>query len=174
MSQSPSPAWLPVRVEAMMTADLEAVLAIERASFPAPWPREIFLRELHDDQIARLFVAHAAEGTHQGTVVGYACAWLVVDELHITNFAVHPEFRRRHVGDQLLQGVLTRAQEQGGRQALLEVRASNRGAQRLYGRFGFVPVAVRKGYYTDNNEDAIVMFLTDIVAGLQRRASQAE
>lgn len=174
MSQMPSPAWLPVRVEAMMAVDLEAVLAIERASFPAPWPRKIFLQELHDDHIARLFVARAAESTHQGTVVGYACAWLVVDELHITNFAVHPEFRRRHVADQLLQGVLTRAQEQGGRQALLEVRASNRGAQRLYGRFGFAPVAVRKGYYTDDNEDAIVMFLADIVAGLQRRASQAE
>jgi len=174
MSRSPSPSWLPVRVEAMMEADLDAVLAIERASFPAPWPRAIFLRELRDDHIARLFVARAAEGAHQGTVVGYTCAWLVIDELHITNFAVHPEFRRRHVGHQLLQGVLTRAQEQGCRQALLEVRASNRGAQRLYGEFGFAPVAVRKYYYTENNEDAIVMFLADIVVGLQRRPAQAE
>ncbi len=174
MSRSPSPTWLPVRVGPMMEADLEAVLAIERASFPSPWPREIFLRELHDDRVARLFVARAAEGTHQGTVVGYTCAWLVIDELHITNFAVHPEFRRQHVGQQLLLGVLTRAHELGCRQAVLEVRASNRGAQRLYGRFGFAPVAVRKGYYTDNNEDAIVMFLADIVAGLQRMSAQAQ
>jgi [ribosomal protein S18]-alanine N-acetyltransferase len=174
MSRAPSPNWLPVRVEAMTEADLEAVLAIERAAFPTPWPRDIFLRELHDDRVARLFVARVAEGAQQGTVAGYTCAWIVTGELHITNFAVHPEFRRQHVGRQLLQAVLRRAHEQGCRQAVLEVRASNRGAQRLYGQYGFAPVAVRARYYTDNGEDAVVMFLADIAAGLQRMPGLAE
>jgi [ribosomal protein S18]-alanine N-acetyltransferase len=174
MSRAPSPHWLPVRVEAMTEADLAAVLAIERASFPTPWSRDIFLRELHDDRLARLFVARVAAGAQQGTVAGYTCAWMVTDELHITNFAVHPEFRRQHVGQQLLQAVLTRAHEQGCRQAVLEVRASNRGAQRLYGQYGFAPVAVRARYYTDNHEDAIVMFLADIAVGLQRPPGLAE
>jgi ribosomal-protein-alanine N-acetyltransferase len=150
----------------MTEADLDAVLAIEAASFASPWPREVFRRELHDPQLAHLFVARVAAGERQGQVAGYSCAWLVADELHITNFAVHPDFRRRHVGQQLLAGVLTRARELGARQAILEVRASNRAAQRLYGRFGFAPVAVRKWYYTDNHEDAIVMFLDDLGARL--------
>jgi ribosomal-protein-alanine N-acetyltransferase len=174
MSRSTSPDWLPVRVERMTEMDLEAVLAIERASFPSPWPGEVFLGELHDERLARLSVARVAEGAHRGTVVGYACAWIIVDELHIINFAVHPECRRRHVGYQLLKGVLTQAHELGCRQAVLEVRASNRGAQRLYSQFGFAPVAVREHYYTEENEDAIVMFLTDIAARLPRTPAQGE
>ncbi len=162
MKPSLQSAWLPVRVEAMTEADLDAVVAIEAASFTSPWPREIFRQELHDPDLAHLFVARVAAGERQGHIAGYACAWLITDELHITNFAVHPDFRRQHVGQQLLAGVLTRARELGARQAILEVRASNRGAQRLYARFGFAPVAVRKRYYSDNHEDAIVMFLDDI------------
>jgi [ribosomal protein S18]-alanine N-acetyltransferase len=165
----PSPAdWLPVRVEGMTAADLAMVLEIERLSFATPWPRDIFLGELGGNDIAHLFVARMIEGEQQGGVAGYSCTWVVADEMHITNFAVHPEFRRQHVGHQLLAGVLTRAVELGCRQAILEVRASNRGAQRLYGHFGFAPVAVRKRYYADNQEDAIVMFLDDIAAHLQR------
>jgi ribosomal-protein-alanine N-acetyltransferase len=154
--------WLPVRVEAMVEADLDEVLAIEKASFPSPWPRDIFQGELRDPQLARLFVARVAAGNSQGHIAGYTCAWLVIDELHITNFAVHPDFRRQHVGQQLLASVLTQARDFGARQAILEVRASNRAAQRLYGRLGFTPVAVRKHYYTEDREDAIVMFLDDI------------
>ncbi len=171
MSLSNAANWAPVRVEAMTEADLPAVLAIERASFPSPWPREVFLRELRENKVAHLFVARAAEGESQGCVVGYICAWAIVDELHITNVAVHPEFRRQHVGQQLLQSVLARAQELRCRQAVLEVRASNAGAQRLYARFGFAPVAVRKHYYTDNNEDAIVMFLDAIAPDPGQRSA---
>ena len=162
MNPSEPAKWLPIRVEAMTEADLPAVLAIERASFPAPWPRGTFLGELRDNRVAHLFVACVVEGTRRRRVVGYICALAVVDEFHITNVAVHPAFRRQHVGQQLLQGVLARAHELGCRQAVLEVRASNTGAQRMYARFGFAPVAVRKHYYNDNNEDAIVMFLNAI------------
>jgi ribosomal-protein-alanine N-acetyltransferase len=166
MTPSSQSEWLPVHVEAMTEADLDAVLAIERASFSTPWPREVFQGELRDPQLAHLFVARVAAGAQQGRVAGYSCTWLITGELHITNFAVHPDFRRRHVGHQLLAGVLTQARALGARQAILEVRASNRAAQRLYGSLGFAPVAVRKRYYTDNAEDAIVMFLDDIGARL--------
>jgi ribosomal-protein-alanine N-acetyltransferase len=171
MTPTPQGAWLPVRIEAMTDADLNEVLAIEDASFPSPWPREIFQAELRDPHLARLFVARVAAGAQQGRVAGYTCTWLVTDELHITNVAVHPDFRRQHVGQQLLMGVLTQARDFGARQAILEVRASNRGAQHLYGRLGFAPVDVRKHYYTDNREDAIVMFLDDIAARFPAQSS---
>jgi ribosomal-protein-alanine N-acetyltransferase len=154
----------------MSEADLGPVLDIEYLSFTSPWPRDIFLNELRGSDIAHLFVARISEGDEQGRVAAYCCSWIVADELHITSFAVHPRFRRQHVGQQLLAGVLARAIEMGCRNAVLEVRASNRGAQRLYSRFGFAPVAVRQRYYADNNEDAIVMFLENIAAQLPRHS----
>jgi len=169
MTPSPPAGWLPVRVEPMAEADLGRVLDIEYLSFATPWPRDIFLDELRGSDVAHLFVARLVEGNQQGSVAGYSCTWVVADEMHITSFAVHPRFRRQHVGQQLLEGVLTRAVEVGCRQGVLEVRASNRGAQRLYSQFGFAPVAVRKRYYVDDHEDAIVMFLDDIATQLQRR-----
>ena len=172
MSTSESGNWLCVRVDPMAEEDLDQVLAIEEAAFPSPWRREVFLGELRANKVACLFVARAAEGATQGCVVGYTCTWAIAPEMHITNFAVHPEYRRQHVGQQLLQGVLTRAHALGCRQAVLEVRASNWGAQRLYARFGFAPVAVRKHYYTENREDAIVMFLDEITAHLPQGAAQ--
>ena len=174
MSASESSTWLPIRVESMQEADLARVLPIERASFPAPWPRQYFLRELRDNQVAHLFVARVAAGPGQGDIVGYCCTWAIVDELHITNFAVDADVRRQHVGQQLLAGVLARALELQCRQAVLEVRASNLGAQRLYARFGFAPVAVRKRYYTEEHEDAIVMFLDDIAPHLQQAGTRTQ
>lgn len=175
MSSSEQTSWLPVRIESMQEEDLDAVLGIEEDSFAAPWSRQIFLGELYDNRVAHLFVACVSEGPQQGRVVGYSCTWAVADELHITNFAVHTEFRRQHVGQQLLAGMLVRAHELKCRQAVLEVRVSNVSAQRLYARFGFAPVAIRKRYYTDNHEDAIVMFLEDLGSQLQsgRFASQS-
>jgi ribosomal-protein-alanine N-acetyltransferase len=148
----------------MAEADLEPVLDIEYLSFSSPWPRDIFLRELRGSDIAQLFVARALEGDQRGRVVAYSCTWIVADEMHITSFAVHPQFRRQHIGQQLMAGVLAHALQSGCRQAVLEVRASNHAAQRLYSRFGFAPVAVRKGYYADNDEDAIIMFLDDLTS----------
>jgi ribosomal-protein-alanine N-acetyltransferase len=148
----------------MVEADLQSVLDIEYLSFTSPWPRDIFLNELRGSDIAQLFVARVLEGEQQGRVVAYSCTWIIGDEMHITSFAVHPQFRRQHVGQQLMAGVLARALEAGCRQAVLEVRASNHGAQRLYSHFGFAPVAVRKRYYADNDEDAIIMFLDDLTA----------
>jgi [ribosomal protein S18]-alanine N-acetyltransferase len=165
---------LPVRVERMAEADLQAVLSIEEASFASPWARQIFLDELYNNQVAQLFVARVREGASRGAVVGYTCVWVVVDEIHITNFAVHPDCRRQHVGHQLLAGVMTWASDLGCRKGVLEVRTSNRGAQRLYAQFGFAPVAVRKRYYSDNQEDAIVMFVDDIPAHVRRISALSE
>ena len=162
MTPSPPTKWLPVSVESMAEADLEPVLDIEYLSFSSPWPRDIFLGELRGSDIAQLFVARILEGAQQGRVAAYSCTWIVADEMHITSFAVHPQFRRQHVGQQLMAGILARALESGCRQAVLEVRASNYAAQRLYSRFGFAPVAVRERYYADNNEDAIIMFIDDL------------
>jgi len=156
----------------MTEEDLEGVLTIEAASFTSPWRRSVFLAELRTNKVAHLFVARATEGALPGGVLGYSATWAIADEMHITSFAVHPDFRRQHVGQQLLQGVLAHAVALGCRQAVLEVRASNRGAQGLYARFGFAPVAVRKHYYADNREDAIVMFLDDIAAHLQRASAR--
>ena len=168
MTSSPPSNWLPVRVEPMSEADLQPVLDIEYLSFTSPWPRDIFLNELRGSDIAQLFVARITEGDQRGRVAAYSCTWIIADEMHITSFAVHPQFRRQHVGQQLLAGVLRHALEAGCRQAVLEVRASNHGAQRLYAHLGFAPVAVRKRYYADNNEDAIIMFLDDIAAQMRR------
>jgi ribosomal-protein-alanine N-acetyltransferase len=165
---------LPVRVEPMTAVDLDTVLTIEEVSFASPWPRQTFLDEVHDNQVAHLFVARASEGINRGAVVGYTCVWVVVDEIHIINFAVHPDVRRQHVGHQLLASVMRWAAERGCRQGVLEVRTSNRGAQRLYAQFGFAPVAVRKHYYTDNQEDAIIMFVDDIPAHLLPASAPSE
>ena len=173
MTHSTPAEWLPVRVEPMAEADLARVLDIEYLSFATPWPRDIFLGELRGSEVAHLFVARITEGDQQGRVAGYSCTWVVAEEMHITSFAVHPGFRRQHVGQQLLAGVLTRAVELGCHQAVLEVRASNHAAQRLYSRFGFAPVAVRKRYYVDDHEDAIVMILDDIAAQVQRHGESA-
>jgi [ribosomal protein S18]-alanine N-acetyltransferase len=164
MTPSPPTKWLPVRVESMAEADLEPVLDIEYLSFSSPWPRDVFLHELRGSDIAQLFVARVLEGDQRGRVVAYSCTWIVDDEMHITSFAVHPQFRRLHIGQQLMAGILAHALRSGCHQAVLEVRASNHGAQRLYSRFGFAPVAVRKRYYADNDEDAIIMFLDDLAA----------
>ena len=92
-----------------------------------------------------------------GRVVGYAGIWLMVDEAHVTTFAVDPAWRRRGVGERLLIAVLDLAMERGAREATLEVRLSNLAARRLYEKYGFRPVGIRPRYYSDDNEDALIM-----------------
>lgn len=137
-----------------MTCDhLDEVLAIEQASFPTPWSRYAFTYELQENEFAHYIVALV-----QGRVVGYAGMWIVLDEAHVTNVAVHPEFRRRRIGRRLMQELMRRAALLGARRMTLEVRTSNRAARRLYAALGFVERGRRRGYYTDTNEDAVVMW----------------
>ncbi len=138
---------LPMHVD-----DLPAVHAIERQSFSTPWPPHAYRAELETNELARYLCAWVG-----GRIVGYAGMWVMVDEAHITTFAVDPGWRRRGVGDRILVALLDVAVERGARDATLEVRVSNLGARRLYEKFGFRPVGIRPRYYSDDFEDALVM-----------------
>jgi len=146
-------ALFPIVIEDMGIDDIDAVQVVERASFPVPWPANAFRHELTQNKNAHYIVAK--EGDH---IVGYAGLWLSLDEAHITTFAVLPEYRRRKIGERMLVAVFDRAVRLGAEWLTLEVRASNLGAQRLYEKYGFRPAGIRRRYYSDNNEDAIIMW----------------
>src|SRR5256885_7504703 len=132
-------------IEPLSTAaDLEAVLQIERASFVNPWTREMYLAELENRGVSFCFVAR--DSAQQ--VVGFCSFWRVLDELHINNLAVMPDFRRGGAASALLAYVLKEGARLGARRATLEVRRSNEAARTLYERFGFIVAGVRRGYYT--------------------------
>ena len=137
----------------MIPADLDQVMAIERASFPFPWSTRFFLEELRVE-CARSLVVEI--GTR---VVGYVLFWLLPDEIDVHNVAVHSEFRRRGIGRVLLEQVVEQGRERQLSQVTLEVRESNIPAQMLYRSMGFTHTGVRKGYYADNGEDALIMAL---------------
>lgn len=137
----------------MAEEHLDQVLAIEEVSFPTPWSRNSYLRELSDNQFAYYYVCLQGE-----KVLGYMGMWLIIDEAHVTTIAVHPEYRGRYLGKILLEELMARAVALGADKITLEVRPSNLVAQRLYRRVGFVPAGLRKGYYTDTKEDAIIMW----------------
>jgi len=138
----------------MTPADLDEVMTIERLSYLTPWSRDAFASELVQRYTVYLV---AREGER---VVGYAGMHMIWEQAHVTNIAVHPEHRGRGCGERLLRALICAARRRGVRQMTLEVRASNAPAQGLYRKLGFVtaPGAVRKGYYTDTGEDAIVMW----------------
>jgi ribosomal-protein-alanine N-acetyltransferase len=140
----------------MRVEDLDQVLEIERASFPHPWSRHAFLYELRENRVARLWVGRAADEP-EASVIAYLCLWLIADEVHVTNFAVHPSHRQRGIGRQLMGTLLELYRQQGATRAALEVRPSNHGARRLYEAFGFRQVGLRRGYYFDTGEDALLM-----------------
>lgn len=145
----------PLTIERMRPADLEEVLAIERASFSMPWSRGAFLYEVEQNQVARCYVIR-----DEGRILGYVCLWEVAAELHVTNIAVHPDARRRGIGRILLGHVLDDARQRALRLVVLEVRPSNVEARSLYESFGFRVVGRRRGYYYDTGEDALVMEAT--------------
>jgi len=136
----------------MSLDDVAAVRAIEQASFSTPWPDDAYRSELQSNRLATYVVARLG-----AEVVGFGGLWVMVDEAHITTFAVHPAWRRRGVGERLLLALLDAAIAQRAREATLEVRLSNLAARRLYEKYGFRPVGVRPRYYSDDGEDALIM-----------------
>ena len=154
---------LRVRVEPMTLGDLPAVHAIERASFSVPWPDDAYRNELLTNRLASYVVARVGD-----EVVGFGGLWVMVDEAHITTFAVDPRWRRRGIGEWLLLALLDRAAARQAREATLEVRLSNMPARRLYEKYGFRPVGIRPRYYSDNGEDALIM-TTDALASSAMR-----
>jgi [ribosomal protein S18]-alanine N-acetyltransferase len=143
----------PVLIEDMTLDDIAAVQEVERASFPVPWPANAFRHELSSNRNARYIVAREGD-----KVVGYAGLWLMVDEAHITTFAVLPEHRRQKIGERMLQRLFDLSEEMGAEWLTLEVRVSNLPAQGLYEKYGFRRAGVRRRYYSDNNEDALIMW----------------
>ncbi len=144
-------------IEPMLPEDLEQVLRIEEASFPSPWTREMFEAELRAPSFARQRVLCVRDRDGTRRILGYACYWILFDELHILDLAVHPALRRRGLGSRLLEAILQEGAEARAARALLEVRASNEAAHKLYARYGFRPITVRKGYYRSPREDGWVM-----------------
>ena len=146
-------ALYPIVIEDMRLEDIDAVQEVERASFPLPWPANAFRHELTQNKNAHYVVAKEGD-----RIVGYAGLWLSLDEAHITTFAVLPEHRRRKIGERMLVALFDRAVALGAEWLTLEVRASNLPAQRLYEKYGFRPAGIRRRYYSDNSEDAIIMW----------------
>ncbi len=143
-------------IEPMRAEDIPEMMEIERMCFRTPWHENAFYNELHH-QPACYLVAKVG-----GRVAGYAGMWVIMDEAHITTLAVHPHHRRHHIGERLLLGLLECAIARRARHATLEVRETNVAAQRLYTKYGFYTVAIRKGYYADTGEDALIMWTPDM------------
>jgi ribosomal-protein-alanine N-acetyltransferase len=139
-------------VDRMQVADLPAVHEIERDSFSTPWPAHAYRHELENNRLAHYLVARCGD-----QVVGFAGIWLLVDEAHITTFATRRSWRRQGIGERLLLALLDLSIERGAHEATLEVRPSNEPARRLYEKYGFNVVGVRPRYYSDDNEDALIM-----------------
>jgi [ribosomal protein S18]-alanine N-acetyltransferase len=142
-------------IEPLTAADeIDAILAIEQASFTNPWTREMYLAELKNEGVSFFYLARD-KGRR---IVGFCSFWRVLDELHINNLAVVPEFRRLGVASGLLRRVMDEAARFGIRRTMLEVRQSNTPARQLYEKFGFVVAGTRSKYYTNPIEDALVLW----------------
>lgn len=155
----PEPAEPPLQVHvvAMRRRHLRGVLRIEQQAYPRPWSMSLFLSELALRSSRAYFVARIGR-----EVVGYAGLMMVLEDGHITTVAVEPRRRRLGVGKRMVLAICREAIERGAEALTLEVRLSNSGAQELYRQFGFRPVGVRKGYYQETGEDALVMWAHDV------------
>lgn len=137
----------------MRYEDIPMVCEIEQEAFTTPWTSGAFHNELTNNQFAHYMIMDV-----DGDVAGYGGMWLIMDEAHVTNIAVRDIFRGQKLGERLLKELMRTASFLGAHRMTLEVRASNHIAQHLYDKMGFTSVGVRKGYYTDNREDAIIMW----------------
>ncbi len=157
MAANPEIGPLVVSVVQMRRRHVRSVLRIEQQVYPRPWSMSLFLSELALRSTRAYFVARVGRD-----VVGYGGLMMSADDAHITTIAVDPRWHRNHIGMRLLLVLAREAIERDARSLTLEVRLSNRAAQDLYRRFGFAPVGVRKNYYAETNEDALVMWAHEI------------
>jgi ribosomal-protein-alanine N-acetyltransferase len=141
----------------MKKENIDQVLAIERVSFTKPWSKNLFLSEFRSPSVSMLMVALGDVPLRR--VVGYIVCWIVSDEMHILNLAVDQSFRRRGIARKLVLTALKRAYQKGVKRAFLEVRSSNTVAKKLYSDLGFTGTSVRRDYYEEPIEDAVVMTL---------------
>jgi len=141
------------RIVPMVITHLERVMEIEETSFPDPWSKGSFVNEITENPYAVYFVVLQGE-----LVIAYIGGWLVIDELHITNLAVDKDYRQRGIAESLIDEILIFSYNKGIKSATLEVRVSNDSAISLYKKKGFIPVGYRPGYYSNNNENALIMW----------------
>lgn len=139
-------------IERMTLKDIDGVYEVEKDCFEHHWSKDAFVKELKND-VARYLVAKI-----EGKVVGYVGIWFIVDEGHITNVAVHSDYRGRKIGDELVKALVELCRENNIVSMTLEVRVSNIVAQNLYKKYGFKLAGIRKEYYSDNKEDAMIMW----------------
>lgn len=151
-------------IEPMQQPDIATVASIERAVFSMPWSSNAYSYELRANPLSHYFVArtHAIERGLDGqgldpSIVGYGGFWMMLDEAHVCTLGVQPSWQRQGMGELLLATMIEAAMGLNANFVTLEVRVSNMPAQRLYEKYGFNPMGVRKGYYSDNHEDALIM-----------------
>ncbi len=144
-------------IRKMTLEDVPAVIDLDHKSFSLPWPERSFRFEVTENPASHCWVAEL-----DGKVVGMIVVWLIVDEAHVATIATHPDFRRRGVAQRLLAHALLQLIEEGARSSFLEVRESNEAAQAMYRKFGYEETGRRRRYYSDNDEDAILMSLNSL------------
>lgn len=142
-----------LKVRPMKLEDVDAVWEIEKLSFRTPWSKEAFLQEMQTNNTARYVVAELGD-----ELVGYGGMWFIIDEAHITNIAVHPDYRKQKIGEKIVHAMIETARREGIGSLTLEVRVNNIAAINLYRKLGFEDAGIRKGYYTDTGEDALIMW----------------
>ncbi len=140
-------------IREMREKDLDRIMEIEESVFTTPWSREAFLLEMTRNLLAKYIVAEI-----DNKIIGYGGIWLIIDEGHITNIAVDEEYRGLGAGKRLIEGLINLCSDRGVRAMTLEVRKSNLIAQRLYEQYGFIKSGIRPRYYSDDNEDAVIMW----------------
>ena len=145
-------------IRPMTPEDVKAVSKIEKMCFSTPWSLKAFRLELEDNDCAHYAVVVAGED-----IVGYGGMWMIIDEAHITNVAIHPDYRRKGMGEAVMRYLIKKASEIGAVAMTLEVRVSNKAAIYLYKKLGFIEKGIRRGYYTNNREDALIMWNSNIM-----------
>jgi [ribosomal protein S18]-alanine N-acetyltransferase len=153
---------IPLRIRPMHAQDIDAVMVLEYASFPEPWPRSLYEREIKNDRYSRYFIVEPVTATDVSSLLlaqgGY---WLMGEEAHIVTIAVDPIWRGHQLGKWLLLVLMAEARQRGAQIVTLEVRPSNHSARALYRRVGFVQSGERKRYYP-NGEDALILELAEL------------
>ncbi len=154
-------------ISRMTPSDIRSVMRIEALSFSTSWPPSAFASELNDNKLAHYFVGRVGDG-ERAEIVAYGGIWVILEDSHITTIAVHPDWRGRKYGEEMLVYLLHEAIARGASWITLEARESNSVAQALYRKYGFTIVSTRRAYYSDNGENAVVMWAGNLRGDLYR------
>jgi len=154
-------------ISPMSAGDIRTVMRIESLSFTTSWPPSAFSSELNDNKLAHYFIGRVGD-PQNGTVVAYGGIWVILEDSHITTIAVHPDWRGKKYGEEMLVHLMHEAIDRGASWITLEARESNTVAQNLYRKYGFTTVSTRRAYYSDNGENAVVMWAGNLRGDLYR------